>query len=283
MKNVLITGKDSYIGYSLDKWLKEAFTYKIDCLDMRDIFWKKKDFSKYDAIFHVAGIAHIKETKNNQMLFYKTNRDLAIETAKKAKAEGVRQFIFLSTMSVYGINNGVIDKHSQERPLSAYGNSKIQAEEAIYKLNSKKFFVAILRPPMVYGKGCKGNYPKLAKLARNFPIFPLIDNNRSMIYIDNLSEFVKKVIDNMSSGIFFPQNREYVNTSEMVRIIAECHEKKIYFTRFFNSFIKSKKHNVLNKVFGDLFYEMSMSEHNFKYRVCDFISSVKETESPVIH
>jgi nucleoside-diphosphate-sugar epimerase len=131
---------------------------------------------------------------------------------------------------------------------------------------------------MVYGKGCKGNYPRLAELALKTPIFPKIDNKRSMIYIENLSEFVKQLIDNRSGGLFFPQNAEYVNTSEMVRLIAEVHDKRILMTKLFNPLLRLLNVSTVNKLFGDLVYEMRMSEYESNYRVCDLKKSIKMTE-----
>ena len=279
MKRVLITGKNSYIGTSLENWLmREPDKYKVDTVDMKDGSWKEKDFSSYDVVFHVAGIAHIKETSDNQNLYYKVNRDLAYETAQKAKQDGVEQFIFLSSMSVYGIEQGVIDKNTPLTPNSAYGKSKIEAEKLINKLQDDSFTVATLRPPMVYGKGCRGNYPRLVGLALKTPIFPKVDNKRSMIYIDNLSEFVKRLIDNRSGGLFFPQNADYVNTSEMVRIIAEVHGKRVVMTKLFNPLLRLLNVSTVNKVFGDLVYDMSMSNYVSDYRVCGFRESINKTE-----
>lgn len=279
MKKILITGANSYIGMSVEKWLlKEPDKYRVDTVDMRDGSWREKNFSQYDVVFHVAGIAHIKETSDNQDLYYKVNRDLAYETAQKAKEDGVEQFIFLSSMSVYGIENGVIDKSTSLKPKSAYGKSKIEAEELINKLKDNSFTVSTLRPPMVYGKGCRGNYPRLVGLALKTPIFPKVDNKRSMIYIDNLSEFVKQLIDNKSGGLFFPQNAEYVNTSVMVRLIAEAHGKRLRMTKLFNPLLKLLNVSTVNKVFGDLVYELSMSEYESDYRICGFRESIVQTE-----
>ncbi len=276
MKKILITGADSYIGMSVENWLmKEPSKYKVDTIDVKDESWKKKDFSEYDVVFHVAGIAHIKETKENQALYYKVNRDLAYAVAKKSKGDGVKQFIFLSSMSVYGVETGIISKNTPLKATCAYGKSKIEAEELINKLADDAFLVATLRPPMVYGKGCKGNYPRLAGLALKTPVFPMIDNRRSMIYIDNLSEFVKQLIDNRSSGLFFPQNTEYVNTSEMVRLIAEAHGKKMTMTKLFNPLLRLLNVSTVNKVFGDLVYEKSISNN---INLVSFPESIKQTE-----
>lgn len=275
MKSVLITGKDSYIGTSLENWLmREPSKYKVETVDMKNEYWKKKDFSQFDVVFHVAGIAHVRETQKNKDIYYKVNRDLAYETAQKAKADGVEQFIFLSSMSVYGIENGIINNNISMKPSSAYGKSKLEAEELIYKLVDDTFAVAILRPPMVYGSDCSGNYPKLVGISLKTPIFPKVDNKRSMIYIDNLTEFVKQLIDNCSRGVFFPQNAEYVNTSEMVRIIAEAHGKKLRMTKLFNPLLSLLNVSIVNKVFGDLTYAMNMSEYESEYRVCDFRESI---------
>ena len=282
MKKVLITGKNSYIGNALEKWLaKEPENYQVESIDMKDGSWKEREFSSYDVVFHVAGIAHIKETASNSELYYKVNRDLAFETAKKAKNDGVRHFIFLSTMSVYGIDTGIINQLTPLNPKNAYGKSKIEAEELLNKLIDDSFSVAILRPPIVYGKDCKGNYPRLAKLAIRTPLFPKIENKRSMIHIDNLTEFIKQLIDSKSEGLFFPQNSEYVNTSEMVRLIAEFHGKRILMTKIFNPFLNFKvtKFAVFNKIFGDLVYDMSMSEIETKYRVFSFEETINRTET----
>jgi len=279
MKKVLITGKNSYIGTSVESWLmREPDKYQVDTIDVKDGSWGENDFSQYDVVFHVAGMVHIKETADNQDQYYKVNRDLAYEVAQKAKEDGAGQFIFISSMSVYGIENGVIDKNTPLEPKTSYGKSKIEAEGLISNLQNDTFDVATLRPPLVYGKGCRGNYSRLADLALKTPIFPRFENKRSMIYIDNLSEFVKKLIDKRCSGLYFPQNSEYVNTSEMVRIIAEAHGSKIVLTKLFNPLLRLLNAGTVNKVFGDLVYEMSMSDYESDYRVCEFIESIKKTE-----
>ena len=285
MKKILITGANSYIGTSVEKWLaRYPDRYFIDTVDMRDDSWREKDFSGFDVVFHVAGIAHVSSDPKMKDLYYKVNRDLTIETAKKAKAEGVKQFIFMSSIIVYGDstwNTRVINRNTVPTPSNFYGDSKLQAEEGIKPLEDDKFKIVILRPPMIYGKGCKGNYLKLSKAARKLPIFPNIDNQRSMLYIDNFCEFVRLMIDYEESGLFFPQNAEYVKTSEMVRLIAEVHGKKIRLIKVFNPIIRlmSRKIRLVNKVFGNLVYEQSMSDYyRANYRIIDFMKSINLTE-----
>lgn len=279
MKKILITGANSYIGLSFEKWAAQYQNmYLVDTVDMIDGTWKNKDFSQYDCVFHVAGVAHIRETKDNAELYYKVNRDLAFITAQKAKSDGVKQFIFLSSMSVYGIETGIINGATIPMPRSNYGKSKLQAEEQITKLEDANFEIAVLRPPMVYGQGCKGNYLTLAKYAQKLPVFPNIQNKRSMIYIDNLSEFVRCLIDNSKGGLFCPQNKEYVCTSEMIKLIAGMHGKKIRLTGFFNPLLKILmilKNKYINKVFGDLVYDF---QKECGYITADFRRTIEETE-----
>ena len=256
MKRVLITGKGSYIGESVKSYLLEfPEKYSVEILDT--IGWNPKefDFTNYDVVFNAAGIAHIKETKKNRHLYYEVNRDLAINIAKAAKKAGVKQYILLSSMSVYGLVVGHINKSTVPHPRNSYGDSKLQADEAIQKLVDDSFIFTCLRPPMVYGKNCKGNYQTLRKYAVKFPVFPNYNNQRSMIYIGNLCEFVKNVIDDEMKGLFFPQNAEYSNTSEIVRLIAESNGKKIKLIKLFNWIIKLFPITVLQKVFGNLTYD----------------------------
>lgn len=277
MKRILITGQDSYIGISVENWLmREPDKYSVHTIDMRDGSWKNHDFSQYDVVFHVAGIAHVKETDENRALYYSVNRDLAYETAKIAKESGVKHFIFLSSMSVYGIDNGVIDNSTKLTPKTAYGKSKAEAENLLKNLDDESFVLSIIRPPMVYGPGCKGNYPRLSNLVKKAPVFPLVNNKRSMIYIDNLSEFLRQLIVEPKRGIFLPQNLDYVNTSELAKIIAEIFNRKIIFTKIFNPIINFSKKGIVNKVFGNLYYTKEVSE---KLDYVRFRDSIIITES----
>ena len=277
MKNILITGANSYVGTSFANWLSQwPEKYRVDTIDMIDGTWKEKSFKGYDAVFHVAGIAHRKETKENAHLYYEVNRDMAIETAKKAKADGVSQFIFMSSMSVYGIETGVITKDTVPNPKTHYGKSKLEAEKGLSRLSDGSFRVAVLRPPMIYGKGCKGNYQKLAKLARITPVFPDIENKRSMIYMDNLSECLRTIVDQKLYGKIFPQNKEHICTRDLVVNIAELYNSKIHLIKIVNPLLRKfiGKQTIISKLFGNLYYQDGIF-------CCDkfcFKSSIERTE-----
>jgi nucleoside-diphosphate-sugar epimerase len=286
LKKILITGKDSYIGISFEKWLQQwPDQYLVNTIDMMGDEWRKTSFMGYDVVFHVAGIAHVSADPKMEALYYKVNRDLAIETAQKAKNDDVRQFVFMSSIIVYGENttigqNKIITKATVPCPANCYGDSKLQAECGIKQFADENFRVVILRPPMIYGKGSKGNYPILAKYAIKLPLFPEVINQRSMLYVGNFTEFVRLMIDNEESGTFFPQNVEYVCTSHMVKAIANVHGHKIWMTKVFNQILKllCKKMSIVNKVFGNQGYDMSMSEYMVNYRLFDFADSIKRAE-----
>lgn len=272
MKRILITGAGSYIGTSFERWLERpeyAGMYQVDTVDMRGDDWKEKDFSGYDSVFHVAGIAHAdvgKVTGEQKKLYYRVNCDLAVETAKKAKLEGVKQFIYMSSIIVYGEGTSVrkkriITRDTKPSPSNFYGDSKWKAEQKLTPLTDEQFHVAILRPPMIYGEGCKGNYQILKKIALKLPVFPDFPNERSMLSIGNLCEFVRGLVEEQKNGLFFPQNPEYVKTAEMVRQIAKKHGKRIYLVKGFNwviylmGYLPGKIGRLVNKAFGSLIYE----------------------------
>ena len=288
MRKILITGAGSYIGTSFENYIKQFDGYSVDTVDMIDGSWREKDFSGYDAVFHVAGLAHSdvgNVTDEVKAKYYAVNTDLTIETAKKAKADGVKQFIYMSSAIVYGDSAGIgkdkhITKDTPTNPANFYGDSKVQAELGIMPLSDENFKVVILRPPMIYGPNSKGNYPILSKFARKLPAFPYVENKRSMLYVENLCEFVRLMVENEEQGIFWPQNREYSNTSEMVKMIAEAHGKKILIIKGFGWALKimSKVTGLVNKAFGNMSYDMEMSEYKEEYRKFNLLESIKETE-----
>ena len=289
MKRVLITGANSYIGVNIDNWLSKSPTaYSVDTIDMIDGSWREKDFGQYDVIIHVAGIAHADVdniSEERKQLYYRVNTDLAIEVAQKAKKEGAGQFILMSSMIIYsGCKEKIITKEDIPIPLNCYGDSKWQADQKVRKLETTEFKVVVLRAPMIYGKNSRGNYPELAKLAARLPVFPVVKNKRSMLHIDNLCEFIRLMVDNEESGVFFPQNREDTVTSDMVRMIAAVRQHKIIMVSGFGWGIKlmmkipGRIGVLATKAFGDSAYDMQMSEYKEDYRINSLEKSVILTE-----
>ena len=260
MKRVLITGKDSYIGTNFKKYLEQyPNDYYVEELDVRDSSWTEFDFSQFDVVYHVAGIAHMKEVKENEQLYYKVNRDLAIDVALKAKESKVNQFIFMSSMSVYGLNYSkeLITKDTECHPNTYYGKSKYQAEKLIKELSDDTFKVCVVRPPMVYGDNSPGNLTKLFKAVKKFHIFPTIKNQRSSITVGNLVENIKEYIDNNTNGLYLPQNDEYMCTYAIVKEKMKKENIKVIYIPIFNPIIKIMigKIGLITKCFGDLKYE----------------------------
>lgn len=279
--NILITGAGSYVGTSVERWIKNHSNYRVDTLDMLKDTWRDTDFSIYDVVYHVAGIAHVNAKANMEALYYKVNRDLTIEVAQKAKAAGVKQFIFMSSMIVYhesrSLKPEMITSDTQPCPNGFYGDSKLQAEKGLHELESDTFKVCILRPPMIYGPNSKGNFPRLIKLAAKTPLFPDFHNQRSMLYIDNLAEFVLQAVNRQLSGTFYPQNRELSDTVEIIRYFAKAQHHSIYFAKWLNPFVRLASHFLqpINKMFGIYYYAPQMSQMPFEYQLVSFEESLK--------
>lgn len=290
MKTVLVTGINSYLGKFFKKYFRQFEDYEILSLSMRDGSWRNYSLSGIDVIYHVAGIAHSdtgRISREEEQQYYEVNTELTTELAKKAKREGVKQFIFMSSAIVYGDSapigqERVITADTRPTPANCYGDSKLQAEYGLRQLDCDSFKVVILRPPMIYGPYCKGNYQSLAKLAKNVSLFPKVKNKRSMLYVENLMEFLHLMIENNERGTFFPQNREYVSTSKMAYLIAKANGKELHMTGAFNWALKllSSFTPTVNKAFGNLCYDMSMSEYEKgDYRLYSLEESIRRTES----
>ena len=289
MKKILITGANSYIGVSVEQYLSQwPNDYLVDTVDMVDGSWREKNFHGYDAVLHVAGLVHQPKTKNDPEQaerYDRINHLLAVETARKAKGEGVHQFLFMSSASVYGLSAPVgkvvmITEDTPLNPTDNYGISKKRAEEDLALLRDENFRLAVLRPPMIYGKGCKGNYQTMAKLAKKLPVFPWVDNQRSMLYMENLAECIRLLIDDGADGIFCPQNKEYVNTSDMVSLIAHANGRGILMIHGFAWALKLLRPvtGIVDKAFGSLCYDFALSAYEKDYCVKTFQESILETE-----
>lgn len=298
MKRILITGARSYIGTSVERYLMEYNSnngrelYRVDTLSLREESWENYDFSCYDAVFHVAGKAHADVGRVSEQIkeeYYRVNRDLTLEAAQKAKSQGVPQFIYMSSIIVFGDSapigrKKVITADTQPAPANFYGDSKLQAEKGLEQLMAEDFKVAVLRPPMIYGKGSKGNYPLLAKLAEKTPVFPDISNERSMLYVENLAEFVRLLVESGEGGIFYPQNQEYTTTSRMVQAIGEVKGRRVHLWRIFNPFVRAagwlpgKIGGLVNKAFGSLTIEQGLGGKIEGYCLYTLEESIRRTE-----
>lgn len=288
MRNVLVTGAGSYVGESVRRYiLSTSSDFEIDAVDTMNDVWKEADFSKYDVVYHVAGIAHVNADPKMEALYYKVNRDLTVEVARAAKAAGVKQFIFMSSQIVFhesqSLKSEVLTSETKENPNGFYGDSKLQAELGIKPLEDENFKVCILRPCMIYGPNAKGNFPRLAKLACKTPIFPCWHNKRSMLYIDNLAEFVKQAVLRGLSGTYYPQNRELADTVEIIRYFAKAAGHRIWITKLLNPFVwlGSFVLQPINKMFATYYYDPEMSKTDFDYQLVSFEESLRRVAESI--
>lgn len=283
MKRILITGAGSYVGESVRRYMLATAPgeFEIDAVDTMGDNWKKADYTRYDVVYHVAGIAHVNADPKMEPLYYKVNRDLTIEVARHAKASGVRQFIFMSSQIVFhesqSLKSEVITMDTKPNPNGFYGDSKLQAEKGLHELESDDFKVCILRPCMIYGPNAKGNFPRLARLATKVPFFPCWHNKRSMLYIDNLAEFVKQAVLRELTGTFYPQNREQADTVEIIRFFAREAGHRVWITRLLNPcvWLGSFVLQPINKMFATYYYDPQMSAMDFDYQLVSFEESLK--------
>lgn len=262
--NILITGEKGYIAKSLSAYLTSNL---IDTSLFRKSVQNREknnlDLKEIDVLIHLAALVHKKETPDSERLYHQVNTELTCQLATKAKTSGVKQFIFFSTMAVYGDAQGEINYHTNTNPVTFYGKSKLAAEKKLLELQDEHFKVCIVRPPMVYGPKCPGNYSLLSKLSRKTFIFPKVENKRSMLFINNLNEFIFQLIQNKETGTFHPQDPQYINTSSMVREISKVHGNPIHFNKLVGRVLKLLIGNkmIYKKVFGDLYYDIELSSY----------------------
>lgn len=288
MKKILITGTKGYLGTSLKQYLSQWPEYEVTGLSLREGQWEAFDLRGYDAVYHAAALVHQKKTKDDPACldeYRKINRDLTLRLAEKAKAAGVGQFLFLSTEAVYGLTAPygkeiVIGAHTPTVPVDNYGISKLEAEQGLQELASASFRVAILRPPLIYGKGCTGNFRALEKMADRLPCFPKIENRRSMLYVENLNALVKLLIDRQDSGLFCPQDPEPLCTSQVVRAIAQAKGKRLALVPGFGWALGLLGHvsGSVDKAFGSLRYDEALSRYPQPYQLVSFPESVFRSE-----
>lgn len=281
---VLITGKGSYIGGNLKAWLEKTGEFLVDELDMESPDWIHYDFTPYDTVIHVAAIVH-KKNKIPWSIYYKVNTILPYKVARKARESQVKQFVFFSTMAVYGQGKelpkgNIIDENTPLRPKKAYGRSKHMAEGKLQKLNTEKFKVSIVRPPNVYGNACSGNYiNSFIKLVKLTPVLPVIytDCKQGYIYIDNLCQFIQQLIQDQKAGIFHPQDGEGISSFDLLSEIARILHKKVWYSYILGKIISYfYKVPMVVKIFGGVSYSTSLSQKPYNnYSRVDFKKALR--------
>lgn len=269
-QNIIITGSSGFIGKHFVKNTNEFTIHEVDLLTQKI---DEVNFKNIDSVLHLAAIVHqMKGAPEDK--YFKVNRDLAFEVAKKAKKSGVKQFVLMSTAKVFGEFTELNMPWSEKdecRPKDFYAKSKLEAEKLVFGLQDKNFSVAIIRSPLVYGEKVKANMLNLVKLIELMPILPLgdIQNSRSLVYVGNLVALIIHIIKKQSSGIIIAKDQKSVSTSQLVSIIAKCLGKKIWLFKMPN-FIK-KGLEIIKPSIIDRLYDSLELDNRITNEELDFI------------
>nr|WP_295305748.1 NAD-dependent epimerase/dehydratase family protein [uncultured Blautia sp.] len=280
---ILVLGKNGYVSRCFQEYMNN-FSDQVDAISVREEQWKNFSFSGYDVVFNTIGLAHNDARSGTDKEFMELNVHLVTELAKKAKENGVAIFIHMSSMIVYGNSSEVgkfipITEETVPAPDNIYGKSKLLGEKELKKLEDDSFKVALIRSSRVYGEKDTDSIQMLTKFAKKIPIFPKIENCISMIYSDNLCELVRLIAESKQEGIYFPQQEQYICTSDMVKDIAVAAGHKLCSTRIFNPLLLKlgKKVGIVRKVFGNEGFDLELSNHfEGKYRVISYEESIRK-------
>ena len=281
---ILIIGKNSYIGNHFDDWLTKH-NHQVTQLDVLTDEWKSYDYSPFDAIVHVAGIVHQPKCQDWE-LYKRVNTDMPISIATMAKEKGVKQYVYLSTMGVYGVDKmlspNIIDQNTPLNPVGMYGKSKLMAEEGLQELQDETFNIACVRPPSVYGKGCRGGYiTGFTFIVRKLFVIPNAYEKvkQSFVYIDNLSELVRLIIEKNRQGVFCPQDEKAVSANDLMEAIAKGIGKN-YRKSFILGMLVRLFHFIplVTKAYGGVEYSEDLSAiEGLNYVVVPFDEGIRRT------
>lgn len=269
MPKILITGTNSFVGGNFILHSKYKNAEAISLFESKPC---EIDFSKYDVVIHLVAIVH--QTKRiPEEEYFRVNKELCLEVANHAKDAGIKQFIFLSTVKVYGqfiAGSGPWNEFSECHPDDSYGISKYEAEKALRQLERPDFIVSVVRTPLVYGEGVRANMLSIMKFIRSSYILPFknINNRRNFTSAENLVSFLDRIIERKASGIFIAMDGDAISTSELVKMIASDMGKKIFLFGIPHFFVKIGL-SLLPRIFDRLYgsFEMDNSE---TLRILDF-------------
>lgn len=248
---VLVTGASGFVGRHLcEAFYQQAINFIPVVRAADEQFLLKKqalitdideetDWSSalavVDSIIHLAAHVHQMDRANqdNADVYFKLNFLSTMALATQAAKAGVKRFVFISSISVYGVHEStnVINENTTCNPQSHYAYSKYQAELGLLALGRQEGMeIVIIRPPLVYGPSNKGNFLKLLDLVRSgLPLpFGYVDNKRSMVFVDNLVDLLVTVTKHPKAAgqVFLVSDDEDVSTSKLVKSVALALGKK---------------------------------------------------------
>jgi len=268
MRKLLITGSAGFVGsYFINKYKEKYEIQKFSFLkdDINTL-----DCSDVDVVFHLSALVHQMGGASKEE-YEKVNVTQTLELAKKAKESGVKHFVFMSTVKVYGEETA--NKYNENticNPEDEYGKSKLKAEFGLLDLEDANFKVSIIRTPIVYGYGVKANIKNLVNLVNKIPLLPFgkIENKRSMVYIGNLCHLIDEVITQQKEGIFLASDDEPLSTSRLIELIAKNFDKKIYLIKipFFESLLKLAKPSFHKRLYGSLEVDNTLTKEKLNLK-----------------
>ena len=273
-KTLMITGASGFIGSNFIERYKDK--YNIIPIDLLKVKPEEIDFRGVDTVLHLAALVHQMKGAPREK-YFEVNTELTRSVAEEAKKQGVRHFVFYSTVKVYGYDGDlynhtmILNEKSECKPMNdPYGESKWEAEKILRRLEDNNFKIGIIRPPMVYGKGVKGNMESLIKLVKMLPILPFNydKNRRSLVNIENLMYLTALVIDKEASGVFLPLDEKNISLKEIVEGIEKAYNlKRINIPMIQPIFwlLTKLKPNIMVRLFGTLQFDNRLTKEKLGY------------------
>lgn len=272
---LLLTGSSGFIGSYFqsnygDKCDIETFSFLKDDFDSLDL-------TQVDTVIHLSALVHQMGGAAKEK-YTKVNVDNTLALAQKAKQSGVKQFVFISSVKVYGEETDTpYTEVTKCEPQDDYGKSKLAAENLLMEMEDNNFIVSILRTPIVYGKGVKANILNLVKLVDKVPILPFgsISNRRSMVYIGNLCDMIERLYECKISGTFLAGDDQPVSTTGLIEIIAKVRNRQVVLLNIplFPQLLKTVKPSFYKRL-----YESLEVDNHWTKKVLGFENKVSTEE-----
>lgn len=298
---ILLTGANGFVGMNLSYALSQAGAYElvlpvrsppnnssltyshIENIDA-NTYWSAH-LNEVDVVIHLAGIAqvmHSSSAKDETKVlsqYHSVNVEGTLNLAKQAIEAGVKRFIFLSSIKVNGEQtspNTPFTENDTPAPQDPYAQSKWQAEQVLQALaHDSKLEVVIIRPPLIYGPGVKGNFAKLFSLIQSgVPLpFASLYNQRSMVSTDNLSDFIKVCLTHPAAAhqVFLISDGDDMSTSTLLHKMATAMNKPSRLfrvpMRIFNICAQLiKKEAVFYRLFGSLQVDLAKAQSRLGWK-----------------
>ena len=253
MKKILLTGSSGYLGRNFIQ--EYSNQYEFEQFSLQESSLNTFSLQGIDTVLHCGALVHQKTVYAYEE-YYKVNTLYPFELAKKAKESGVKHFVFISSVAVYGDSYTVVNEDTPAIPVTSYGKSKLEAEKKVQQLSDATFKVAIIRVPMVYGPNAPGNITALIKLIQKIPLLPFakIQNRRSFIFIGNLFYYFDSIIQKEQEGVFLVADATPLSTTHLIELIADALKREIYLFKlpFFEKLLKKLRPSLYKKLFSSL-------------------------------